>query len=703
MCRILRLLLVLFILPIQAEELTVLKETDDGVSPSRELETQLLKESYRHLQERKEALAKVKSQEDCREWQDVRREFFIDQIGGLRKPRPISGETTGALQGDGYRIEKILIASDPQFHITANLYLPPGEGPFPAVLIPCGHSHTGKASGQYQRAAILMAKNGMAALCYDPIGQGERYQLIDRTQKQQYFSGLGSRKLAVPHPSVQYLCTVEHTAIGLSSILLGSNTARLRIEDGMRCIDYLQSRDDIIADKIGCTGNSGGGTLTSYLMAVDDRIIAAAPGCFLTTFEKLLETKGIQDAEQNIFGQIAFGLDEPDYVLMRAPKPTLILAATRDATFNIDGTWDLFRQSKEFYTRLGYPERVEMVAADAPHGYHIQQREAAARFMHRWLLDEDKEIRELAERPDPLTDEKSYELNKGDWTPRELYCTPKGQALLMENENSVFQILRSREGELLEERSRKWSELDSKQKKEKIKETIGAESPFAFESETVGEIVRDGYKITKTILRPVNGVRVPGLLFIPDKPAGKATLYLHGEGMKVDAAPGGAIEKLVQKGHTVLAVDLRGLGETENQDPKRNWAKGLFGPNLQAFFIAYLNGRSITGMRCEDILGSAAFLSKKSEVTKIHLLALGETAVPALHAAALSPDAFTKVSVAGDFQTWADFMKPGESWTQAANIVHGAMRHYDLPDLIRLAESEGLRVEAPQSVFRRTP
>ena len=68
---------------------------------------------------------------------------------------------------------------------------------------------------------------------------------------------------------------------------------------------------------------------------LDDRIVASAPACYLTTFRRLMETKGAQDAEQNIFGQIAFGMDEPDYAMMRAPKPTLICASTRDATFDI--------------------------------------------------------------------------------------------------------------------------------------------------------------------------------------------------------------------------------------------------------------------------------------------------------------------------------------------------------------------------------
>ena len=676
----------------EGSDLTVLTETGEGIAPDREVEVYLLGQLNAHLDRRREALAEVKTRPEAAEWQKTRREFLIRQIGGIPERGPASATVTGHLDGDGYRIEKLLIESRPGFHISANLYLPDTAGPFPAVLIPCGHSHSGKASGQYQRAAILMAKNGMAALCYDPIGQGERYQIVDRAMEQQHFSGLGSRKLDVPHPAARYMCTIEHTAIGLSSILLGSNTAHHRVRDGMCCIDYLQSRYDILADKIGCTGNSGGGTLTSYLMVLDDRIAAAAPGCYLTAFEKLLPQKGAQDAEQNIFGQIAFGLDQPDYVILRAPKPTLILAATRDATFDIEGTWDLFRQSKEFYTLLGFPERVEMVAAAAPHGFCVQQREAAARFMHRWLLGEDQVIREFEEWPEPVTDAENYALSAGDWTQEALYCSPQGQVMLMDGERSMFEINREAGKHLRAERAAVWAEAD---KKKIVRETINFRELGSPKVEDVGEIARTGYTIRKIAIHSEPGIRLPGLLFVPDEGDEGATLYLHGSSMKTDAAPGGPIEKLVLGGQTILAVDLRGVGETRLGQPNRDWAKGLFGPNLQPMFMAYLNGSSFVGMRTEDILASTGYLRSAMGAKKIELIAVGVTAIPALHAAALEPEHFSTVELKGEIQTWQDFFDPSQAWDQAINVVHGAMLHYDLPDLVGMAKDGGVKVNAP--------
>ena len=215
----------------------------------------------------------------------------------------------------------------------------------------------------------------------------------------------------MPHPNVRYLCTTEHTFIGVGRTLLGANVAQFRVWDGMRAIDYLQSRPDIRADKIGCAGSSGGGTLTSYLMALDDRIVAAAPGCFLTTYRRLIDLRGAQDGEQNIFGQVAFGFDEADYVTMRAPKPTLIFAGTRDVTFDFRGTWEVFLDAKRFYSRLGRSKSVEISAPDAPHGYSVQMREATARWMHRWLPGSDKTIREVETRPDPMIDQQERLLS----------------------------------------------------------------------------------------------------------------------------------------------------------------------------------------------------------------------------------------------------------------------------------------------------
>ncbi|MEQ8785939.1 MAG: acetylxylan esterase [Pirellulaceae bacterium] len=695
------------------DDLTVLKDSAEGVAPGKQLELLLKREAYQHLDERRAALEGLKSRADCEKWRQDRKAFFLRQLGGLPERTPLNARVVGKLHGDGYRVEKVLFESRPGHHVTANLYLPAdaqkSREKYPGVLVPCGHSHDGKAAGGYQRICILLARNGMAALCYDPIGQGERYQMLDFEREHENFASV-SYALPVPHPRVQYLCTTEHTAMGLGSILLGTNVAQYRVWDGMRAIDYLQSRAEIDADKIGCTGNSGGGTLTAYLMALDDRIKAAAPVCYLTTFRRLLDTRGPQDSEQNIFGQLAFGMDEPDYVMMRSPQPTLICAGRRDATFDIDGTWDLFRQSKRFYARMGYPERVDLHDADLPHGFYLQQREAAARWLHRWLKGEDKVIHEVdpASLPDPASDAQLRALSEGDWTQEELYCSPQGQVLLMDGEQSVFQLNGRLEKELRKQRTAVWSKLDGKQRRDLVRKAIngmGESSPsppknaLSSGQEVVGTLERDGYSITKLVLTVEPGLRLGALAFLPTKRNGQATLYLHGESMAADAAPGGPIEALVKQGQVVLAAELRGIGETETGHDKRDYGRGKFGRDVQEIFLAYLLGRTYVGMRTDDVAAWTEVLEElhtpRDSVNAPHLVAVGEAAIPALHAAALAPNRFGSVRLRGMISSWAELVRAPDNQNQAANVVHGALKHYDLPDLMELAGADRVTIEDP--------
>lgn len=689
---------------LSAEDLTVLSSRPGEAAPGSMLEVWLKQQAFAAIERRTAAFEQLKSQAECRQWQDARRAFFLEQLGGLPERTPLNPQIVGTLKGDGYRVERILFESRPAFHVSANLYLPLTPGPWPGVIVPCGHSHDGKAAGAYQRICILLARHGMAAMCYDPVGQGERYQMLDLTRERTHFEN--APHVPVPHPNVRCLCTDEHTMMGLGCILLGSNVAQFRIWDGMRAIDYLQSRDDILPNQIGCTGNSGGGTLTAYLMALDDRIVAAAPVCYLTTFRRLIETSGPQDAEQNIFGQLAYGMDQADYLTMRAPRPTLICAGTRDATFDIRGTWDVFRDAKRFYSRLGHAEQVEMHEADAPHGFGIQQREASARWLHRWLLGSDKPIREVESLPDPLTVEHARELSKGDWTAQQLQCTPSGQVLLMPGERSVFQINAEIAAQLKPTRAATWQKYSADEKRQVVRETLGGidfrpvvrtnasdQKSIRLEAdptrtETVGRIARDGYTIQKLVFNVEPGLRLPALVFVPARSNGTATLYLHGISMATDAAPGGPIEALVKQGQIVLAAELRGIGETETGHSKKVWGRIHFGEDIQEVLLAYLLGRSYVGMRVEDVFGWTAVLKEfhaaQGRLNDVHLVGIGEAAIPALHAAALEPDLFRTITLQNRLGSWEELVA-AESRDQAVNIVHGALLQYDIADLIDLA------------------
>lgn len=673
-----------------AEDLSVLPEATGNIAEKGHVYDALQQKFYEAAAKRTATYEALKTPADCVAYQKRMKAFFQKQIGGFPERTPLNPRVIGKLNGKGFRVENVIYESWPGHHVTANLYLPTSKPPYPGVLVPCGHSHTGKAAGAYQQACMLLAQNGMAALCYDPIGQGERYQVLSK-QPNEYFRG--TKRYRPPHPQVQFYCTAEHTLMSVSSIPLGSNSARYRIWDGMRSIDYLVSRPDIDPNRIGCTGNSGGGTLTSYIMALDERVKCAAPVCYSTMYSYLVDYNGPQDGEQIIFGQLANGMDIADYTLMRAPKPTLICAGTHDSTFKIAGTWELFREAKRFYTRMGYAERVGIIEADAPHGFTIQLREAAARWMSRWLLNKENPI---------------FESELTPFTYEELQCSQSGQILLDAGERSLFEINDGLNQQLAKERADLWSSGDLETLRDQVREVSGVKKLSALlrpEFKDVSTIQRPDYQITKMVITPAHGVPLPALLFQPKKQSGELVLYLHGEGKQIDAGEGAAIEKRVKQGDVVLALDVRCIGETSRKNNRRiGWSHGLVGPNYHEFALAYLLGDSMVKLRAEDILVAARFLSEyqsKAKPQKIELVAIGETAIPALHAAALEPGLFSKVNLSQMISSWGEVVKTPETHNQLINTVHGALKVYDLPNLIKLAGDSKVKVTQPAGVTEK--
>ena len=641
------------------EDLRCLAAPPDAPDPTTVVYADLQQQAYAALARRQTAFEQLKTPEQIQTYQENLRKFFIEQLGGFPDRSPLNARTVGSLDGDGYRVEKVIFASQPQHHITALLFLPTGPAPHPAVAVSSGHSRTAKTADYNQRYGIALARNGIAALCYDPIGQGERSQILTIEGAPQ-FAGT----------------TQEHFLIGVGSILLGTNTARYRTWDGMRAIDYLTSRSDIDPQRIGFTGCSGGGTVTSYVMALDDRVACAAPACYLTSFHRLVETIGPQDAEQNIFGQIAFGLDHPDYVLMRAPRPTLISSTTADF-FDIQGTWDNFRQAKRIYTRLGFSERVDLVEADGAHGVQPENLVAITRWMRRWLLGNHDPIELAAITPHAEAD---------------LLCTDEGQVLRMPGEKSVFDLHRDEEQKLAAQRQRIWSEGTSDEHRSAIRELAGVrpldEIPRP-QLEKAGRVDRPTYHIDKLVLRTPSGLPLPTLTYHPPEPVADAYLYLHEDGKLADGAPGGPIEKLVEEGYVVVSVDLRGQGETASG--RRDETLG----DWKSYYLAYLLGQSLVGLQTEDALATARFVAYYETATprRVHLVGIGNASTVALHAAALEPELFSSVTLGETPFSWASLIGNPVPRGALTQTIHGALQYYDIPDLVKLIAPSELKIQ----------
>ena len=619
----------------------ILKNVPELADPSKMMETWLNARAFEALDRAAARRAELTTPEAVAAYQEEMKAFFVRQLGGFPERTPLNPQITGKGEGNGFRYEKILFESRPKFFVTALLFLPPDPGPHPAVLVPCGHSENGKAYENYQRLCIGFARNGMAALIYDPVDQGERGQLLTPDGK-------------TAHPG-----TTGHMLSGTGSILLGTNLAQVRIWDGMRALDYLETREDIDRTRLGCCGNSGGGTLSSYLMALDDRIYCAAPACYLTSMRRLLETIGPQDAEQNLFGQAAFGMDHADYLCMRAPRPTLMCCATKDF-FDIQGAWDTYRSAKRVFGNLGFPERLDLVEANEEHGYTPLLRQTTIRWMRRWLLGKDDPA--VEGEFDVLTEEESH-------------CAPGGQVLNLEGARSVYDLNRDR----LESLKKAWRKPEAKELAGGAMDAAGVSAAPVWEEEAGSW---EGCAVRRLVLQPEPGVFLPAVRVTPASVTGLRIVACR-EGKAAWLGKTDALRALVGRGEDVLVVDLRDTGETFSVSAHKAWDEP-FGGNWQTFFRAYLLGRSVSGMWASDLLCCAKYLSGGKEGVACRVTATGGMVIAAHLAAVVAPGFVDGVDAVAPPRTWEEtVMAGGTAYPDLYTAVPGMLGVCDWPALAR--------------------
>ena len=617
----------------------------------------------RHLGEREKRIADLNTREDIEIRQRSIRESILRAIGGLPERTPLNPKVTGVLKRSGYRIEKVIFESQPAFYVTANLYIPENSrAPYPGILLPLGHEAGGKSNPDWQHLAVTFARNGFVVLTWDPMGQGERIQLYD--------PDLGGSKVIQS--------TTEHTIAGAQCLLLGHSFARHRIHDGLRALDYLVSRPEVDATRIGCTGNSGGGTMTAYLSALDNRIKVAAPSCYITSWKSLLDTIGPQDAEQNLPPFLSDGMDQADFVIAFAPKPYLIASAVQDF-FPIGGARQTFGEVKRLYRVMGADEKVHMFEADDKHGFTLPRRLATYRWMNRWLNGADQAIDE------PQLDVESEV---------DLRCTASGQVTVSFNQETIFSLNRA-EAARIKPRRKALSAVDElrayqQEIRNLTRKLTAFEKPAGdLKVKNFGEIKRAGYRIEKLTYESAPGIVIPGLMFIADDASGKRgnggkrqpILYLHERGKAAEAERGGEIEDLVKTGAMVLAIDLRGMGETREELDRTDAFFNYFGA-FESAMTAMLVGKTLIGLRAQDVIRAVDMLASRGDVEMDGLSAygFGEAAPVLLHAAVLD-DRIKSVVLKNMLVSYESVVTEKISRRIFESIVPGVLAQYDLPDL----------------------
>src|SRR5262245_13372087 len=345
---------------------------------SHDLERYLVRVSNEARDRRKQLIAAISTRQQIADRQKAVVDAVWKMLGGPVERTPLNPRVTGVVERPGYRIEKVAFESRPGLHVPANLYLPAAAGRHPAILGPLGHSVNGKAWPSYQKLFSNLARKGYVVLAYDPFGQGERIE-YPGTRPGESAIGAGG--------------TTEHEYAGRRLILLGANFGLFRAWDGIRGIDYLLTRAEVDPGRLGCCGQSGGGTLTQFLAALDDRIRVAVVSEGNT--ENLAHTDveppgSADDAEQNIVPAVAHGIDRADLLYAFAPKPLLMAVTLHDAghTYSpeyVASSLDLFEEYKRAYRILGAEDRVSLQATTEQHGYVYELRRATYAWFNRWF------------------------------------------------------------------------------------------------------------------------------------------------------------------------------------------------------------------------------------------------------------------------------------------------------------------------------
>jgi len=595
--------------------------------------------AQQQLGQREEAVAKIHDTAGAERRKQVVRETLLSIIGGLPDyGGPLNPKVTGQLETDNYTIEKVIFESLPGFYVTGNLYRPSQPGRYPGVLLQAGHTQEGKPEGQ--RLAANLALKGFVVLAFDPVGQGEREQTYDRR---------------VDHALAGW-SVPEHIQAGAQSILIGESVARYFIWDAKRALDYLASRADVDPARLGAVGCSGGGALTSFIGALEPRLKAVAPACFVNSY-RLLFAGPDPDSEMSPPSLLSTGLDMADYVELSAPTPWLILATDGDY-FTPAGARMVYEEARRWFGFYSAEDRVRFFIGGGPHGTPLETREEIYKWMIRWLKDGNGDFHEQ-----PV---KMYSNH-------ELLATPSGHVDDVPGSRKLYQLIleefraKKRQGtitELLDELRGLSIPSDRTPPEARVSEESpgpeGGRRQVFFESEP-------GVEIGGKLYIPRSGGRRPAILIVADK---TNDYWIP--------STGSLAERFAKMGRVVLELDVRDSPGEGGRPYVGNWLT-----NSRANQI----GRNLPAMRAHDILRGVDFLAGRSDVdpASIRAAARGVKGVWLLLAAAVD----TRIS-----KVWLD-RTPYSLRAALENsmntdlfdaVIPGFALHWDLEDLAKAME-----------------
>jgi dienelactone hydrolase len=308
----------------------------------------------------------AKSRADAQAWQGRLRSKLTELLGGFPADRvALRPATVEVRDFPAYRREKIIFNTRPGLSALAYVLVPHNaRTPLPAVVCVPGHGRgvddivgiddkgqdrTDKAGYQHD-FAIQVIEAGMAAVAIEPIAFGARRDPITARK------GLGTN-------------ACQPTAGG--ALLVGETMIGWRVWDVMRTIDYIGSRPDLDANRVGLMGISGGGTVTVFGAALEPRVKAAFVSGYLNTFRDSIGS--LSHCMDNYVPGILNWAEMHDVAGLIAPRPLFVESGQRDNIFPIQASLESVNQVRDIYRVFNAEAQVEQETFPAEHSFWGQR------------------------------------------------------------------------------------------------------------------------------------------------------------------------------------------------------------------------------------------------------------------------------------------------------------------------------------------
>lgn len=533
------------------------------------------------------------------EWQAMREEIrgkIIHHSGLKTYPDlPLDIRETGSKTLDGYTVKNIYFQTLPGVYATANLYIPEGQGPFPAVVSMHGHWREGKMAESVQSLGHSLAKNGYVSLVIDAFGSGER---------------------TTTHGDFEY-----HGAnLGASLMNIGESLLGVQVADNMRAVDLLISLPYVDAENIGATGASGGGNQTMWFAALDQRVKATMPIVSVGTFESAV--MGSNCVCELLPSGLAF-TESAGVLALYAPRALKMCNHDQDSnpTFFPAEMRRTFHNVKPVFKLHGVEENVAYEVFDLTHGYWKKDREA----MLGWFDLHLKGIGTGDSRP-----EKPFELLPME----DLLVFPIGERSPLVISTDTYS---RNQGRLLKDEFLKKKSLNSEKLKSGLREVLGIDTPLEIAiSFTFSQ--KDGWE--RSAIQTSDGTLIPILHVAPKNPDLGYTLFAYADGK--NETPVNLLEELKIRGEGIVIVELSGTGEAaSNVD-----AKGTSLAQFHTLSRAQLwLGKTMLGEWVRELELASRYIKQAYNPTSLNFEGNKEAGLAALFLSALEEDVLQKLTL----------------------------------------------------------